>query len=448
MDEELFSSAGDQFAQAVDTFLNLAGSNPFAAMWYLFLKGGWILFAYILLWAAKEFWLEHVQEKYAHKKEFFLLKIIVPRASEQTVKAVENLFANFAGMYSGQNWTEKWIQGVTQSPVSVEIVSIDGIVSFYVYAEKKFRDLVEASIYAQYPDADIMEVEDYAKAVPSHYPDEEWDLYGTELQALKPDPLPIKTYPEFEDKVSGEFKDPLAVMLEAFSRIGQGEQIWYQIVAKPTDQKDFRKRAEEFVNKLKGIKKEHKASALDFVASLPVTAITTVGDTILGTAGIGGGKKEEKKNDVPKIMQMSPGEKNVLEAVERKMAKHGFDCKIRFIYVGKRTSFKKARAMPPFNGFLKQVNTFDMQSFKPESKRVGLNSDWWWFKDARNNVRKGKILRAYRSRSSWTGLNAFFLSTEELATLWHFPILMQVRAPQLQRTEAKKVEPPANLPFG
>jgi hypothetical protein len=45
-------------------------------------------------------------------------------------------------------------------------------------------------------------------------------------------------------------------------------------------------------------------------------------------------------------------------------------------------------------------------------------------------------------------LNAFFLSTEELATLWHFPILMQVRAPQLQRTEAKKVEPPANLPFG
>jgi hypothetical protein len=119
MDEELFSSAGDQFAQAVDTFLNLAGSNPFAAMWYLFLKGGWILFAYILVWAAKEFWLEHVQEKYAHKKEFFLLKIIVPRASEQTVKAVENLFANFAGMYSGQNWTEKWIQGVTQSPVSV-----------------------------------------------------------------------------------------------------------------------------------------------------------------------------------------------------------------------------------------------------------------------------------------------------------------------------------------
>jgi hypothetical protein len=58
------------------------------------------------------------------------------------------------------------------------------------------------------------------------------------------------------------------------------------------------------------------------------------------------------------------------------------------------------------------------------------------------------MVRAYRSRSGWSGLPKFFMSSEELATLWHFPILIQVKAPGLRRIEAKKSEAPANIPFG
>jgi hypothetical protein len=39
------------------------------------------------------------------------------------------------------------------------------------------------------------------------------------------------------------------------------------------------------------------------------------------------------------------------------------------------------------------------------------------------------------------------LSAEELATMWHLPILQQVKAPQLHRTEAKKIEGPVNIPY-
>jgi len=117
------------------------------------------------------------------------------------------------------------------------------------------------------------------------------------------------------------------------------------------------------------------------------------------------------------------------------------------LYVAKKEVMKKSKAVQPFIGSIKQVNTFNMQALKPSSK-VGVNGTLWWFKDRRNNERKSKMVRAYRSRSGWSGLPKFFMSSEELATLWHFPILIQVKAPGLRRIEAKKSEAPANIPFG
>ncbi len=148
----------------------------------------------------------------------------------------------------------------------------------------------------------------------------------------------------------------------------------------------------------------------------------------------------------PKLAALSPGEKNILEALERKNSKIGFDSKIRYIYVGRKEVFKKPRAVHAFIGAIKQMNTFDMQALKPETKVCGVSSTILWFKEARNNIRKTKLIKHYAKRSG-DGISRYFLSAEELATLWHFPILLQVKAPQLQRTEAKKTDAPANVPF-
>lgn len=442
MDPQGFSLFGID----IDQILNMAGSDPFTAMFYVFMYGGWIIFVILFWYMFKNMWLGHVQGKTAAKKEWMLLRITVPRATEQTPKAVENMFAHFAGMHSPPSWAEKWIQGLTQSPLSLEITSIEGRVQYFIRCERKARDLVEASVYAQYPDAELDEVEDYTKKVPHHFPDEEWDLFGVELMPVKEDPYPLKTYPEFEDAVSGEFKDPMAAMLENFSRMGPGEQIWYQIVITATDQKEARARAEKLINKLKGLKEKHKETMLDHVVNLPLKLIEGLFSGIF-SSGDGDHKKPEKKDEFPKIMALTPGERFVLEAIERKASKIGFMTKIRFLYIGKKTVMKKPRAVHPFIGAIKQVNTFNMQALKPESKHVGVNGTLLWFKEQRNNIRKNHLIHAYMARSNWKGLEQFMLSNEELATLWHFPILQQVKAPQLQRTEAKKTEPPANIPF-
>ncbi|MDZ4229552.1 MAG: hypothetical protein U1C53_00250, partial [Candidatus Veblenbacteria bacterium] len=56
------------------------------------------------------------------------------------------------------------------------------------------------------------------------------------------------------------------------------------------------------------------------------------------------------------------------------------------------------------------------------------------------------ILRHYAGRSNRRGHGeGFILNTEELATLYHFPVVT-VKAPLVKKTEAKKAEPPFGLP--
>jgi hypothetical protein len=207
------------------------GENPVQAMWFFVVHGGWIVFLWFFGWVAREMFLNWRQHLYAHHRQWILLAIDVPKATEQTVKAVENMFAHMAGIHNPPHFLEKWWDGYTQDTITCEIVSIEGHIQFLIRTVRKMRDLVEASVYAQYPDAEITEVADYTLNVPMQYPDEHYDLFGMEMYPVpgRSDVYPIKTYMDFEHQLTGEFKDPLAVLLEAFARLGPGEQAWYQI---------------------------------------------------------------------------------------------------------------------------------------------------------------------------------------------------------------------------
>ena len=58
------------------------------------------------------------------------------------------------------------------------------------------------------------------------------------------------------------------------------------------------------------------------------------------------------------------------------------------------------------------------------------------------------MLRLYRSRAFLLepGYYGKILNTEELATVYHFPV-MTVKTPFVKRTESKKSEPPVSLPI-
>lgn len=448
--DDLFAS----FIASFEAFLNVAGDDPFKAMGYLLFAGGWVS---VILWllilrvtiiVALELYQDARQISFAKKMQWVLLRITVPSTSEQTPKATENLFAQLAGAHSAISWTEIWRDGAFQAALSMEVVCTEGQTSFYVRCLKGSRDLVEAAVYAQYPDAEIDIAEDYSKKVgPEHgrFPDPDWNLWGCEFMPVKPDPFSLKVYSEFEDRVSGEFKDPVAAYLEVLSRLGPGEHCWMQISILPTDQNAFRARAEPIIKKLRGEKVEVKKGLLEELMEFPF-------DIVKGTLSafglnlFGAPPKADKKDEPPKLMRLSPIERDILEATERKASKIGFECKIRFIYLAKKSAFSKARIAQGFIGAIKQTNTFHMQAIKPDFKKTGISASIWFFKDRRNDKRKARLLEYYRSRDG-AGLNRFFMSAEELATLWHFPILLQVKAPSLRQIVAKKSTAPTNLPF-
>ena len=58
------------------------------------------------------------------------------------------------------------------------------------------------------------------------------------------------------------------------------------------------------------------------------------------------------------------------------------------------------------------------------------------------------IFRQYISRDSFAGdeVENMFLSSEELASLWHFPVL-SVKAPTVEKIGSKRSVPPSRLPY-
>jgi len=448
------ASMNEYFTFDVASFLASLGSNPFAVMLTIFLNGGWLIFIVVFFWAATKFWLYWRQTIAGSQKEFIVLAVDIPRLTEkdpgQSLRAVENMFAHLAGAHAPASWTETWIQGKYQDPISCEIISIEGNVQFIVHCLRSLRDLVEASLFAQYPEAEIAEVEDYTKNVPAFYPDSEYDLWGVEMVPAggKSSFYPLRTYPAFEHSMSGEFKDPLSVLLEGLSRLGPGEQAWVQLLCLPIDVGAYQKGGVKLIKELKGEKVVTPPSTLEKIILAPFNLFILIANELIG--GVGGTSAPSKADDPlkSKIFNLSPGERKVLEAVENKVSKIGYTCKIRFMYIGKKNVFKKPKIVQSLIGFIKQMNTNDMLSLKPEAKNVGVNGALLFMRDKRNNVRKNRLMRYYKGRSIWDGNQPYYLCTEELATLWHFPHTFQVKAPQLKKIDVKHSEPPMNLPFG
>jgi hypothetical protein len=120
---------------------------------------------------------------------------------------------------------------------SFEIVGQDGDTRFYIYCPKSWRNVVEGQIYAQYPEVMIVEAEDYTRSFPDRFPNDEYDMWGLEMQFMKPDCYPILTYAEFKSLSDAKLEevkvDPLSAISESFATLKPGEQLWYQILARP-----------------------------------------------------------------------------------------------------------------------------------------------------------------------------------------------------------------------
>ncbi|HBF67204.1 MAG TPA: hypothetical protein DDW36_02145 [Candidatus Magasanikbacteria bacterium] len=415
----------------------------FALFVYLFNHGGWLLLYFFLFEAV--FHLHHIYDvlEFKAKMKWVFLAIDVPKNNEQTPRAAENIFAHLAGAHSTRDLVEKYWLGETQRWFSFEIVSVGGYIQFVVGTEKKHRDLVEAAIYAQYPDAELTEIEDYCKWAPGHYPHPQYKIWGLEYRPVNKDYTnSIRMWDDFEDKVTGTYKDPMAALLENFTRIGQGEQLWMQLLVRPIGQAWVKKGVER-INKIMGVKDEHSGhqSLGQKALSAPLTGLEMLARHAM-TGQVG---EEAHDNKRPEIKFMNPVEFETIKGVVNKVSRIGFHAKIRFVYIAEHGVFNKNRVHHGITGAMKQFTDELGNGLKPDTKHTQVTAHYL-FEDWRKNHKRGELIRNYKRRDVWQGYPRFILNVRELATIWHFPML-EVKTPALKRSEVRTSRPPTELPF-
>jgi len=430
------------------SIVELFNLPPLLMVWRIFLLAGWIPVAMVFLYGVFLIWGNYISDQWGDEQKHILLAIDVPRINQQSPRAVENLITYLAGGHSTLNLIEEHWIGVYQLAFTLEIVSIEGYIQFLIHTPEKFRDLVESAVYSQYPDAEITEVEDYTEGMPDKFPDEEYDIWGSEFILKRPSPYPIKTYRDFIDEVPGkpevQFKDPMSSLMSLMGGLGKGEQLWYQVIVRPIDMFKWTAEGEKEIDKILG---ETIAPEKNLADKVIDKTLGWLGDFSEFVYKLWGDieDKEEKKDEALKMFNLKPREKKQIEAIQQKVAKVGFDTKVRMVYIAKKDVMNKPKVVNGFVGFTKQFVDIDLNNLKPDMD-VTATSVSYLFVDYRLNRRKNNVVGGYKGRSMTRGRVPGVLNTEEIATIWHFPIEEVAPAPMLQKTTGRKVEPPMGLP--
>ena len=383
----------------------------------------------------RENYLDFIRLKYLNKIEWVLLEVRLPRDVMRSPEAME-LVLN--ALYQGGGvgtWYDVLVKGQLLQYFSLEIVSFEGAVRFYIRTPIKFKDLIRSQIYAYYSLAEVYEVEDYVKAFPLYSPkDSDWDLFGSEFVLTDPDPYPIKTYIDYGlDKSVGkkedEKVDPLSTQIEFMGSLGRGEQLWTQIMVRKSSNRFFDPSYRWWNPKTWFNKQNWVAEGKDTIKK------------VLKDFGADDGEKVDTS-------RLTSFKKDIITAIERSINKPGFDCGIRVIYLAKKDYFKPER-IPALLGLYRPYGSTYLNGFKPVGSSIpAMDYPWQDRTQAIKNERKLSLQFAYINRGYFYPpykKTPFVLNTEELATIYHFPGRL-VTSPGLDRAGFKTVEPPNNLP--
>ena len=371
-------------------------------MGFILVLVGIIAFALLLAWGAAR--KQEGGSKASEITEGVLLSIALPRENEKLPVAAEQMFASLHGLLS-------FTPGV-QEHISLEMASSAEGIRFYVFTPRVFKNFVESQIYAQYPDAEIREAIDYTKSISAGS-----FVSATEIALARDFIFPIKTFRDFE-------VDPLAAITSALGGLKEGEQLWVQILVRPVG--DFwQGRGHEYVKLVR--------DGVSPVTLNPQDIVIDVGKNILSIGGnvvthiLRGPQPYEEPRPVP--VRLSAGQELTLKMIENKLAKIGFETKIRAIAVSRTREEAAARLSGLVSSF-KQFSTADLNSLEPVP----------------DSPPSDLIVKEYQARSfPEKEAGQFILTTEELASIFHLPNI-SVETPTITWTRAKKGEPPINLP--
>ena len=375
-------------------------------------------------------WVWYVRANYIGNQKPILLEVKFPRDVVKSPRAMEAVLTKLWTDSGETTFFNRVYQGQVRPWFSLEIASFGGEVHFYIWCRRSWREVVESSMYAQYPEVEMIEAEDYATKFV--YDPEKVECFCTDWR-YEPhnDAYQLRTYIEFElDKdPKEEYKvDPLAQIIERLSTLKPSEQMWIQILI--TQSRDERH-----------MKGTFSGTESRFVGLLK-SEIDDIRKRSLGKID----DPSEKWRTYVRIPQYRQTEQ--IKAIDRNMGKLPFNVGARGVYIAPLEDFNAASYTGIRWIWRPIANPQWGNQMRPRRWHNPFDYPWQDLWDIRWSSQARRFFDAYRRRSHfytpWT-LPHNMMSTEPIATMWH-PPSSAITAPGLERIPATKAEPPPNLP--
>ena len=398
-------------------FFILAIFQDFWWLLFLFLLGGFFI-------NLRKQHKEKVKKEKEAIKDWAVLEVKINREIVQTPKSIEQVFNS--------------LNVIEKGCLCLEIVGINREMHFIIRTPQEYKNLVISQFYSQYPELEIKEIEDYFASVAPNLPNKDNDLWGMEINLSKPNCYPIKTYSVFEEKKEEKRIDPIASLAETLGTLERSEWCIFQILLRTLskdEEKELSNEGKKEIDKLLGKKEAIKITWTDWVAAFFRNLLVGLVEPPVWP------EKEEQKEKSSSEISLSDREK--IQAIEKKMGQLSFKTGIRVLYVSPRSEFEESKAIG-FMAYLKQFNSKDLNAFEI-NKDTTTKLKTKFFQARRLFLKKRKFYQtAFQRRPE---KKSMILTTEELATIYHFPAVT-MKTPTLTRVLSKKSEPPIGLPTG
>lgn len=397
----------------------------FGAVFTFIAASSFFWFPLFLTYAFWKVWMVYIRSRYLYKLEWVLLEIKLPQEITKSPLAMETFLTTLYQTGKETTFIDRHWKGQLRAHYSLEIVSIEGKIKFFIYTRSEFRRLIEAGLYAQYESIEIHEVPDYAKSF--HFDPKENDLYAVDMKLKNPDPYPIKTYVDYnleKEGVDEENKiDPINTIIEFMGSIGANQQAWLQVIIR-AHKKDSRKQGTWFDQTDKW-----KDEAKEEIEKIRKEAIP-------------------KGDDTTKFPNPTKGQQERIAALERSISKYPFDVGVRAIYMGKKDFFDGTN-ISGLRVVLRAYGAPHLNEFSCANWLNDFDYPWQDFMNIRQNGKKRGAVEAYKRRSFFYAPEIgepFILNVEELASIFHLPGKVS-QTPNLARIPSKRSQAPANLPI-
>jgi len=332
------------------------------------------------------------------------------KQDKELIAVMEQLFSSFANFHAS-GW-KKILYGEPYIAFELAVHHVGEEIHFYVAVPRAYEIIVEKQIHGFYPTAEITKSKDY------NIFNSQGAAVGSRFALTSNRILPFRTYQKLE-------ADPLGEVLTSMSKLEEeGEGAAVQILLRPSHQKKFKKLASKVSREIQqghsfteAVNRARKNEFLDFLKEM-IFELFSSGDS----------KKSEDKFKQEKPRPLTPYHDELVKAVVGKASKVVFDANIR-VLASAASEIRAEQILQDIESAFVQFSAPDLNSLKTSGVRGSALK---------------KLIFDFSFRL-WDTKNLLYLSTEELASIYHFP-LPTTSAARVKFLKAKPAEPPPNLP--